>query len=368
MKPYRDEFDFTSTLTTLRPTPRREFAAGLDARVAAGFPPSSGSTGARFASVAGRFRARSPRRLLAPAVIGTVAAISVATALVVSSEGSPSTAILQRHSAISTVEAPAPAAAPGHAESGTANGTVAPGSSSARSGPYAFGAAHRKVERAAQIVLGAEPANVQSDAMRVQETVRGFDGIVLNSSVSGGSAGEAGARFELLIPSPKLREALSALSGIDEVRSQHESTADVTSKSIALGERLRDSRARVDGLLKQLAGAETSAERDIVEAELRSTRNRVLALRKNLTALQRRTSLSRVSVRIETGNTRGVVGGGNGAWGVGDALRDARDILRVALGVTVVGLAILTPLALIALIALLARHAWVRRERERALG
>jgi hypothetical protein len=43
-------------------------------------------------------------------------------------------------------------------------------------------------------------------------------------------------------------------------------------------------------------------------------------------------------------------------------------MLGVAAGVTVIGLAILTPFALIALIVWLARRTWVRRRRERALG
>ncbi len=47
---------------------------------------------------------------------------------------------------------------------------------------------------------------------------------------------------------------------------------------------------------------------------------------------------------------------------------DAGHILTIAAGVTIVGLAILAPLALIALLAWLANRAGVRRARERALG
>ena len=224
------------------------------------------------------------------------------------------------------------------------------------------------VERAAQIVLGSEPAKVRGDATRIFETVRNVDGIVLNSSVSGGGAGEAGARFELLIPSPNLGEALAAFSEIDEVRSEHESTADVTARTIGLSQRLRVARAKVAGLLAQLAGAKTDAERAAVKADLRSARQRASALKASLATLQRRTSFSRVSVRIESGDSRGAAAGSSGGWGIDNALRDARQILAVAIGVTVVGLAILAPLALIALLIWLTRYIWVRRERERALG
>jgi len=58
---------------------------------------------------------------------------------------------------------------------------------------------------------------------------------------------------------------------------------------------------------------------------------------------------------------------GEGGWGVSDGLDDAGRILAVAAGVTVIALAILGPLALIALLAWLAHRILVRRSRERAL-
>jgi hypothetical protein len=52
---------------------------------------------------------------------------------------------------------------------------------------------------------------------------------------------------------------------------------------------------------------------------------------------------------------------------VGDALDDAGWILTIAAGVLVVSLAVVGPLALIALLAWLANRARLRRSRERAL-
>ncbi len=325
-----------------------------------------------LALLAGRFRATPRRWLLAPATACAVVAVVVATAILASSGNgpAPSTPITAPgHVAGPAVEKVRPSSvSEGVASSAAKVGASASTPFSAHSGPYASKAEHRKVERAAQIVLGSEPANVRSDATRVFEAVRNFNGIVLNSSVSGGGAGEAGARFELLIPSPKLGEALAAFSEIDEVRSQHESTADVTARTIGLSERLQDARAKVAGLLTQLAGAKTDAERAAVEADLRSARQRATVLRGSLSTLQRRTNFSRVSVRIESGKSRGTADGGSGGWGIGNALRDARHILAVSVGVILVGLAILAPLALIAVIVWLTRCVWVRRERERALG
>jgi hypothetical protein len=217
------------------------------------------------------------------------------------------------------------------------------------------------------MVLGAEPADVAGDAAQVFDAVHAANGIVLSSSVTGGAAGEAGARFDLLVPSAKLGDALAAFSAIDIVVSRHEATDDITAPTVRLGEHLRDSRATIDGLLVQLAGADTDEERAEVEVELRAERRHAAALRSQATKLDRRANLSRVSLRIVTdpASTSPDQGGG---WSIGDALDDAGHILGIAAGVTIVGLAIVGPLALIALLAWLANRARLRRERERALA
>jgi hypothetical protein len=239
-------------------------------------------------------------------------------------------------------------------------------SSAGGTGPFASHARHRDIERSAQIVLGADPANVRSDAAKVFDAVHAADGIVLSSSISDGAAGEAGARFDLLIPSGKVGDTLAAFSAIDEVRSRHESTQDITAPTIGVGERLQDSRAKIAGLLAQLATTTTDAERAAVEAELRAERARAAALRSRLSDLSRRANLSRVSLRIETGEPQGG-GSTGGAWGIDDGLHDAGRILAIAAGVTLVGLAIIAPLALLLLLAWLAHRTWVRTRRERAL-
>lgn len=216
------------------------------------------------------------------------------------------------------------------------------------------------------MVLAADPAQVGGDAVKVFEAVHAYDGIVLKSSTSNGSQGEAGAEFDLLIPSAKLGDALAAFSGIAEVRSRHEATNDITAPTVGLGERLQDANAKIDGLLNELAGSETEAERTTVEAELRAERSRAAVLRSRLTTLQRRASFSRVSLRIETGT--GSTSSSKGGWGIDDALSDAVRILAIAAGVAIVGLAILAPLALIGFLIWRANRARVRRGRGRVLG
>jgi hypothetical protein len=375
-------------LRALRPTPRPEFTAELDERAAAGFPRRSGLPRFSF----DRLRSTSPRRLLLPAGGVAVIAITVATVVIgISGNSTDSTSGGKR--GVVRLSAPAPeaqeqmraASPPVEASAEEASGASGASSDAASnldfdgSGRYVPGSNaagglnhtltrhnNRAVERSAQVVLGAEPADVAEDSSRVLEAVHAHDGIVLRSSTRQGKAGAAGARFELLIPSAKLGDALAAISEIDEVRSRHEASADITAPAVQVGELLQDSKARIDSLLGQLQEAETEPEREAVEAELRQERRHRARLRANLQDLQRRADFSRVLVRIETGAAEEPSSGG--AWGISDALDDAGKILAVAAAVIVVALAILGPIALIALLAWPAHRAWVRRERRRVLS
>jgi hypothetical protein len=351
-------------LHALRPAPRPEFAAELDQRAAAGFPRRSRLP---------RFSFPLPtKRLLIPAGGLAMVAIAVVTAVVVSNESGSGTesggsmlGLTREVDSSSTperlqqVEQPAkPTVGESSASAGATE--IEPFSSKAPTRIH-----KRAVERSAELVLGAAPADVAEDSSKVFEAVHAHDGIVMRSSTREGEAGVAAARFELLIPSAKLGDALAALSGVDEVRSRHEATDDITAPTVATGELLHDSKARIDGLLAQLETAETEPEREAVEAELAQERRHRSRLRAQLQHLERRADYSRVLVRIETGAGEESSGG---TWGVGDALDDAGQILAVAVAVSVVALAILGPIALIALLAWLAHRAWVRRERRRVLS
>jgi uncharacterized protein DUF4349 len=388
MERFRDDADLAATLRALRPTPCPAFAAELDERAAAGFPRRADeeSTVQRLLS---RARALRPRQVLLPAGATTLAAIVVATAVVAVDQSGTTTQIsgdldgagggspLSRSKperlskAGAGVAAENPSFVPGRASSGVESSAAEPLADSAASlergsGPFASDTDRRRVERSAAMVLGTEAAEVGDAAREVFGAVHASDGIVLRSSIRDGAVGEAGAEFDLLIPSAKLGDALAAFSGIGTVVSRHEATADITAPTVNVGERLRDSRARIDGLLAQLAEADTESEREAVEAELHGERRRAAALRSRLANLQRRANLSRVSLRIETGAS--AAAGDGSTWGIGDALGDAGRILAIAGAVAVIALAVLAPIALIALLTWLAHRAWLRRGRERALG
>ncbi len=216
-------------------------------------------------------------------------------------------------------------------------------------------------------MLGTDPEGVRPAADRVFAAVGRYDGIVLRSSIRDGASGEAGADFSLLIPSDRLGAALTDLSSIAEVRSREESAEDITAPTVTVCDHLREARAEVEGLLKQLAEADSDSERAAIKAQLRFQQRRVAALRASLNDLRRRANFSRVSVQLLTGDAAAFPASGDDRWTIGDAAADAGRILAVAAGVTLVGLAVLAPIALLALLAWLGRRAWVRAGRERAL-
>jgi hypothetical protein len=357
-------------LRAMRPKPRPEFTAELDERAAAGFPRRS-----RLPRLSlDRPRQRPARRLLLP-VGGLAIAAIVAAAIVIvpgesDDEGSVGGSFLSLEAPSDPQESSREAAPLSKApteESGEASSAM--GGVEAVDGIVRTSGAplrNRAVERSAEITLGADPADVAAGSSKVFDVVGAHNGIVMNSFTREGAPGEAGASFELLIPSRKLSAALADLSAIDEVITRHEATADITAPTVNVTELLQDSNARIGSLLGQLQEAETESEREVVEAELRQERRHRARLRASLQDLQRRADLSRVLVRIETGGEDAP--SDEGSWGIADAIDDAGKILAVAAAITVVALAVLGPIALIALLAWLAHRAWVRRERRRVLS
>jgi hypothetical protein len=412
-----DRFDddtLVKELREIRPTPRPEFTAELDERAAAGFPRRDRASANPLTALAERWHAASPRRRLIPVLATAFAVLVVATVVVGVSQsnfGNTSASDETMTSAESSsgggseeaeggseeaaeggeaMVAPAmprqdaaKPARPIEEEAGeeveegsfeaevpsVTSGAAGAGASAAKkaeSGPVTGG---RKIERSAYVTLGSKPGEVSAAAAKVFQAVHAANGVVLHSKVQSGSHGATGAYFELLIPSRKLDDTLAAFSQIAEVRERHDATNDITAPTVGAAEELRDSNASIEGLLKELGDTETEVERESVEARLREERNRHAAIRSRLDNLDQRASMSEVTVRIVTDRGAGVTPPGkDSGWGVGDALHDAGHILTIAAGVALIGLAILGPIALIALALWLVNRFRLRLLRERTLG
>jgi hypothetical protein len=375
----RDHEEIGIALAEMRPAPRAEFAAELDERVATGFARRSRS--GRLSGLLDRLPSVAPRRIALAGGAAGLLAIAVATTLIASRDSGPGTPTV----AHDRIQAPAPPRHARHTESipqysesipesalgsapssagGAASGTstrVESPATGTRNGLASAGVAHRDVERAAEVRLLAAPGDVGSDSARVFAAVHDAHGIVLRSTTTQGR--DAGADFDLLIPSARLGDALAAFSAIDDVRARHEATTDITKPTVSVEEELRETQAAVNGLLARLPEAGSEAEAEAIEAELSRHRHRAERLRGSLSRLKDRASFSHVAVRIESDPSASA----GGAWGIGDAFHDAGRILAIAAGVTLIGLAVLAPIALLALLAWLARRAWLQRARNRAL-
>jgi hypothetical protein len=398
MERFSDRNDLATALAEAQPAPSDAFTQELDRRAAAGFPRRSRFANSPLAGLAAWIRGLPPQRLLFAGGTTALAAIAVIT-VVIASDGSNSRQVqiaLNRpaptetnrsdHSAPAQAggvqyseavpqfaEAGPQGAAPESSGLGRASNSAAAPSSEAESGveythskplkteSLANLSRNRQIERSAEISLLADPTDVPEDSTKVFAAVHDANGIVLHSTTSSGRNG--GARFELLIPSARLGDALAAFSSIDEVRGRHEATDDITKPTVTTEEELQDSQARVDSLLAQLSGAETELEREAIAVELHAERDHAARLRNQLARLHQRVTYSRVLVRIQSGNSTE----SGGAWGIDDAFHDAGHILGIAAGVTVVGLAVVAPLTLLCFLAWLAQRLWLRTRRERAL-
>jgi hypothetical protein len=388
--------DLAAELRALRPTPPVTFADELDTRVAVGFV-GIGEHEEGFLGRIGRaFRNMSPRQVMLPAGAVALTALVVATAVIAIGQEEPGSSgevvRLSQNGAdgfpagepadkqfSDTPSALSGGRPPGAEPAGGDREAAAGPSASAGAGFQLGGASgpsaatgRRNVERDAELVLRSVPGDIDADANEVFAVVHAVKGIVLNSSIhdwtadAGTRAGEARAGFELLIPTDRLGDTLASLSRIADVRSRHESTLDITAPTVGVAERVNDAEARIDGLVAQLAGAESSEERAAVETELGRERRQAAALRAQLDRLRERARFAHVSLRIESGTAAG--GAGSGGWGVDDALADSGRILAITAGVAVIGLAVIGPLALIALFAWLAQRTLLRKRRERALS
>lgn len=402
-----DRFDddtLFAELRELRPTPRPEFTAELDERAAAGFPRRSTPYTSPVALFVDWWRDLSLRSQLIPLAGVALVAVVVATTVLATSGGGGSSRLHgevlgqvetfgssgggeESSSSAETEASPSIEAAPNaettESAGAEAGAEIEESAEEARGAGGAIGAPsknskaegveNRDIERSSDIVLGTRPGAVSAASAKVFDAVHAADGIVLRSSVQSGSKGATGATFALLIPSSKVNNALAQISAIAEVRERHDATNDITAPTVSASEELADSNASIEGLLKELGNAETEAEREAVEARLREERHRHAAIRTSLDHLHERAAMSEVTVRIVTGKGAGVTPAGKGSgsdsgWGVGDALHDAGHILTVAAGVVLIGLAILAPIALIALLIWTANRFRLRRLRERALG
>lgn len=345
-------------------TPRMSaaFAAGLDERVAAGFPRE------RTDTLLGRARAGWMRPLpLATAAAGLLIGLVAVGLATRDGGGGGGDTVATGPPAAREVDRVAPGAG-GAAEPAPAMDDTTAGAEAApqhqpaplTAGKPSFG---RKVERSAQLTLTTSPGDVQDVADGVVRMTQQVGGIVASSTITTND-GSGSAHFALRVPARRLDDAIRRLSGLAHVGSLSQNADDITAPFVSAAERLSDARAERRALLRALGKATTPSRIASLRARLRANRSEIARHKGELDALRRRANFASVDVAVEgIGEKRGATGG----WTPGDALRDAVRVLEVAAGVTLVGLAVLLPLALIGLLGVLSARVTRRRRREQAL-
>ena len=398
------------------PEPTPDFTARLDAWHEAGFErgqkpafrPSAGGAGGAGSGRRSGLGSIPPRRLFAP--VGAVAVLVVVGAVAISQmdtgsedlagSGGGDFAVSQDEAAPNTATTSSETADPAGAGADTgaieatfdaldrdASGLVdsarykgnrhflAPDAAvtdarlalpfrSAKVDGAAAGQDKRKVERDAQLTLGAPPDEVQDVTNEAIGVADRYDGVVLSSRISG-SKKSATATLDLQVPTKNLDAALDDLRGLADVLAFSEGTVDITAAFVDTKDVLAGLRAERQSVLHRLELADTQEEVDNLKFQLNALNNRIAGVEADLRKLQHRAQQSSVTLTVTSDGARD--DGGDGDWSIGDAIDDAGHVLTVAAGVALISAAVLLPLALIAAIFYVAIRAANNRAREKAL-
>lgn len=369
--------DLARALRESRPNPEPEFTERLDQAVADHFPPEwakDTALGARSDGGVGNFidrlrRRIGGRRLLLPAVAGFACLLMVATlaGVVIDGDrqgtgGSETTLDLRsggEDAQIESVDKAIPMA-----DGALSGQTSAAPASGEGPRPVLAQAENRDVAREAEITLGTDPSGVQEVANEIVAVTDDHNGIVMNSKVTDGEEGRAGASFDLLVPSGQVESAVADLSAIADLRARSQELTDITAPTRNTEEDIADTEARIQSLLGELEEATDEDERERIERQIRWERQQKRWAENRLNRLERRVDFTPIGVRVESsgGDSSG------SSWGLGDAVDDAGTLLGAAAGVTVLALAVAIPIGIVVLVALALNRAWVNRSRRRALG
>ncbi|MBI5311070.1 MAG: DUF4349 domain-containing protein [Actinobacteria bacterium] len=220
----------------------------------------------------------------------------------------------------------------------------------------------RRVERSGDLTLATPSVNVENVADGVIATTDRFNGFVETSTVSGGDAGDASANFILRLPSDRYQEALAALSGLAHVRERTQNTRDITDSYERAADRLKSARAESNRLRAKLAATTDETQAKIVRLRLRRAEASESARRREMQAMRNRVSNVTLGVTIVADETAEITDRGT----IGRALDKAVDILTQIAAVAIVSLAILAPLALLAL-AIRFGYRRLRRSRDESV-
>jgi hypothetical protein len=359
--------ELSVTLRSLRRRPSEGFVRSLDARAVRAFKPEPPDDG-RSRKVAPPRRWRSRGGLLTPAVGIGLTIVLVAVLAVSLSGGSggrhaaqaPPARPLVGVSPASSVPLPPTreTASPRSGSAATNAKSAAPAVTSGASVPA------RQVERTSTLDIGVAQDSIQSTAQRVFTLASAFGGYVKQSNVSSSGPPQGGASFDIRLPSSKLPSAIAALSHLGHVRSENDTTNDVTDQLSSLRRSLGGLEAERSSLLRQLATASEAQQAASLKARLHAVEARVSRLQGAVRGLTARVDYTSLALSLTPESSGGAA---SGDLTPGAAAGDAAKILEAALAVLVIGAAAVLPLAVIVVAGWSAVALTRRRLREQAL-
>ncbi len=203
----------------------------------------------------------------------------------------------------------------------------------------------RHVTQSAQLALSTAPDRVDTVAQEIFEVIGREHGIVNSSEVTATGRPDGYAEFQLSVPTANLAATMSTLSQLPDatVASRTDSSQDVNDKYLADQRQLADARALRTSLLRQLAGATTNQQITSLTAQIHDAEASISSDEATLRVLQGQISYSPITVQVQA-NAKGSSGAG---FTLARAGNDARRMLTIVAGAALIGLAVLSPLALV---------------------
>jgi hypothetical protein len=328
----------------LSPAPDPQFAAAMDEWAAGGFAHRE-----QAAPRARRRRLRSPLAILGAGATVATACVAVGIALTSSDQTADR----------GTADTSAAKLAEGAGGSGSAaQDFAAPPSAAVGIAP---GEPVRRIERSAQLTLGAPADQFQTVADRIVQVTDRHNGFVLRSQVSTGSS--PSGDFQLRIPGRELQTTLRDLSALGDVKARSDSGQDVTREFVSVADTLQAARAERRGLLRRLATATGDARIQRLRDRLDRNARERSGLTAQLRDLRERTNYAAVSVSLVEGKSHS----GTGAGGTSRALDDSLGLLVGSFNWLLRALGVLIPAGLVSGAAWWAARAIRRRRREAVL-
>jgi hypothetical protein len=240
------------------------------------------------------------------------------------------------------------------------------GSTASSAAPTSAPAAPGRLQQlAAAVTLATEPSDVQSAAEATTRLAVTDGGYVESSHVQVRTGGASEAQLRLVVPSARLSSAIAALGRIAPERAVSQESEDITSAYDSARRRLGDAEAVRRALLRALEAASTQGRIESLREQLAANRSQISEYRSQVKAQAHRAATSKLEVTIAAGGA--AAADGHEGLTLRRGLRDAGHVLAGIGAVGLIALAVLVPLAVVALAIATLRGLWLRRRREAVL-